>query len=216
MFGERSHLVDIGSPSSEPFRSLRLAVELRPETRTGKSVLVTSPNAGDGKSTIAANYALVAAINQKTLLIDADLRNPSIHEFFEFPRSPGLVELAINDSLDLEDVVHQAGTGSRLDVLTAGAALARPGDLVGSSKLADLVRQISPDYDLLIIDSPPVLVAADAASLASMPGTDVIVVVRRGGRRRPLLRALRNLELTEANVLGIVLNRDGRLSTYTY
>jgi capsular exopolysaccharide synthesis family protein len=216
MFGERSHLVDIGSPFSEPFRSLRLAVELRPETRTGKSVVITSPNAGDGKSTIAANYALVAAVNQKTLLIDGDLRNPSIHEFFELPRSPGLVELAINDNLGLEDVVHRAGTGSRLDVLTAGAALARPGDLIGSPKMADLVQQFSTDYDLLVIDSPPVLVAADAASLASMPGTDVIVVVRRAGRRRPLLRALRNLELTEANVLGIVLNRDGRLSTYAY
>jgi capsular exopolysaccharide synthesis family protein len=216
MFGERSHLVDIGSPSSEPFRSLRLAVELRPETRTGKSVVVTSPNSGDGKSTIAANYALVAAINQKTLLIDGDLRSPSIHEFFEVPRSPGLVELAINGGLSLGDVVHQAGAGSKLDVLTAGAALARPGDLIASPKMADVVRQVSADYDLLVIDSPPVLVAADAASLASIPGTDVIVVARRAGRKRPLLRALRNLELTEANVLGIVLNRDGRLSTYTY
>jgi non-specific protein-tyrosine kinase len=178
--------------------------------------VITSPNAGDGKSTIAANYALVAAVNQKTLLIDGDLRNPSIHEFFELPRSPGLVELAINENLGLEDVVHRAGTGSRLDVLTAGAALARPGDLIGSRKMADLVQQVSADYDLLVIDSPPVLVAADAASLASIPGTDVIVVVRRAGRRRPLLRALRNLELTDSNVLGIVLNRDGRLSTYTY
>src|SRR5438552_342516 len=87
--GYERGLVDLSSPSAEPFRGLRLALSLRPEARTGKAILFTSAEAGEGKSTIAANYALVASLGQgDVLLMDGDLRRPILHELFGVPRAP--------------------------------------------------------------------------------------------------------------------------------
>jgi protein-tyrosine kinase len=216
---ERGQLVDAGSPSAEPFRTLRLAIELRPDSRTGNVIVFTSPHAKDGKSTIAANYALAASINaaisKPVLLIDADLRKPSIHDFFGLPRSPGLAE-ALRDDLSGGDLVHRVSPPSRLDVLTAGAQMLRAGDVAASPAMRQLIEQAREEYALIVVDSPPVLYAADAAGLASHDGTDVIMVVSRRGKRRALRNALRKLELIDANVLGLVVNREGRLSSYAY
>jgi capsular exopolysaccharide synthesis family protein len=209
------YLVDPADVAAEPFRTLRLAIDLRPDARTGPNLVFTSPEPGDGKTTVAANYALVSSLAQgRVLLVDADLRSPSIHEVFDIPRSPGLVEL-LRDRRPLEGVVQRVPY-SDLDVLTAGAPVTRAGDVVSSPRMAELLASIAPHYDQVVIDAPPLLVAADAAGLASHPGTDVIVVVKRQGKRHPLLKALKKLELTEANVLGLVVNREGRLVHYAY
>ena len=212
---DRRYLVHPGEPSAEPFRSLRLAVELRPDARSGNTILFTSPRPGEGKSTIAANYALVAAQQRHVLLVDADLRNPSLHQFFEVPRAPGLVE-ALGSGGDVSELVHTIPSSDRLALLTVGSEVRSAGDIAASSLMANLLEHVRRSYDLVVIDAPPVLVAADAAGLASHPGTDVVVVVNRSGKRRPLVRVLRKLELTGANVLGVVVNRDGRLAPYAY
>ena len=216
MLREPRFLIDPSGPSSEPFRALRLAIDLRPDARTGNAIVFTSPQPGDGKSTVSANYAVVAALTEsRVLLIDADLRNPSLHRFFGLPRSPGLVEL-LRDRLDLSDVTHRISDYGRLDVLTSGAILQRAGDIAASRPMGELVKRARELYDLVVIDSPPVLSAADAAGIASHPGTDMVIVAKRSGKRRPLVKALRSLELIEANVLGIVVNREGRLASYAY
>jgi Mrp family chromosome partitioning ATPase len=181
---ERRNLVHLEKRSAEPFRSLRLTLELRPDAR-------------------------------RVLLIDADLRNPSLHEFFGLPRSPGLVELLGSDEA-LPELTHAIASPPDLEVLTAGSALSRAADVAASVLMAKLLRQASATYDIVVVDSPPVLLTADAAGLASHPGTDVVVVVKRGGKRRPVLRALRRLDLIGANVLGIVVNRDEPVASYAY
>lgn len=212
----RPGLVDLAGPSSEPFRTLRLALELRRETRTGNTILFTSARAGAGKSTVAANFALVSSLGQtRVLLVDGDLRRPTLHDAFGLPRSPGLVELLAADA-KLEDVVKEAHFLGRLDLLPAGRALPGSGDLTSSTRMGEILKQAAKLYDLVVVDSPPLLGAIDAAGLASFDGVDVVFVATRYERRRPLQKALRKLELMGANVAGIVVNREGNLSTYGY
>jgi capsular exopolysaccharide synthesis family protein len=209
-------LVDPNEPSAEPFRTLRLAIELRPQVRTRRAIMFTSPEPRDGKTTIAANFAFISALtHMRVLLIDADLRSPRVHEVFGLQRSPGLVE-ALRDQRLPAAAVHRIQTLGQLDVLTAGAPITRPGDLLTSPHMSALLTVVGKDYDLVVIDTPPILVAADAVGLASQPGVDVVVVTKRKGRRRALQKAMKKLELPETNILGLVVNRDGRLVSYGY
>jgi protein-tyrosine kinase len=211
-----SGIVDAGTPSAEPFRTLRLALELRPETRRGKTIVFTSPNLGDGKSTIAANYALIAGLTQqRVLLIDGDLRHPILHELLGVPRGPGLIDV-LGKAKKLDECVRSVQSLGHVDVLTAGPVMPRVGDIMSSKAMIELLADASRSYDAVVIDTPPVLEASDAATLAAQPNVDVALVIKGGGRQRPVLRALRKLELIAANVLGVVVNYEGELSTYGY
>ena len=208
-------LIEPQSAASEPFRTLRLAVEARRGHRGSKSLVFTSPRPGEGKSTVAANYAIVAAmVHRPVLLIDADLRRPSLHDLFGVPREPGLVDV-LRDRLDLWEVTHEFSSLGGLQLLTAGSPLALPGDVTASAAIGELLRLAQAEYEAIVLDSPPVLMAADASSLASQAGTDVVMVVSRSSKRRQVIAALHSLALTEARVLGVVVNREGALSAYT-
>jgi Mrp family chromosome partitioning ATPase len=208
----RRFLVEPDSASAEPLRALRLAVEARLGSVETKGVVFTSPSPGDGRSTLAANYALVAAhIQRPVLLIDADMRKPSLHTGFGVPRSPGLVDV-LRDRLDPWRVAHTFPTLGGLHVLTAGSALSRPGDVAASPAMGDLLEKAYDDCEAVVLDSPPVLVAADASGLASHARTAVLMVMNRSRKRRHLVSALRKLTVTDANVVGLVINREGALT----
>ncbi len=206
-----SSLIEPSSPYAEPFRNLRLALGLRSTGVSRRAVLITSPGVREGKSTIAANLALVASLGQRTLLIDADLRRSVQHEQFGLPRAPGLVELLAAPEVALDDFVQQAGT---LEVLTAGRPVLRAGDLASSKRMEQIIQATLERYELVVLDSPPVLHASDAAGLAAHSCVDVVLVVNGSTRRRAIRHALRELELVEATVLGVVANRHGRLAPY--
>lgn len=214
--GSRAGLIDPGSPSAEPFRMLRLALELRKEALSGNVVLFTSAEPGVGKSTLAANYALVSSLTQRTtVLLDCDTKRPTQHQFFGIPRTPGIVELLVSNS-NVRHFGHRAATFGHLLVVPAGRALPPGAELASSQRMADLVRQASSDYGLVVIDSPPLLATSDASALTSIEGVDVILVTTPASQRRHLAKALRKLELIGANVAGVVVNREGRLSNYGY
>lgn len=203
----RRFLVEPESASAEPLRALRLAIEARTGSSDAKGLVFTSPHPGDGRSTIAANYALVAAhVQRPVLLIDADMRRPNLHLMFGLPQSPGLVDV-LRDHLDPWQVTHTLPSLGGLHVMTAGSALARPGDVAASPAMAEMLETVYEDCEAVALDSPPALTAADAASLASHRGTDVVMVVKRSEKRRHLVSALRRLAVTEANVVGLVINR---------
>jgi capsular exopolysaccharide synthesis family protein len=209
-------LVDPGSPSSDPFRALRLALQLPAAEHQSKVLLVTSAEQGEGKSTLAANYALVSAIGYRNvLLIDADLRRPALHEVFGMARSPGLVDLAASNG-HLKDYTRPIPNFGTLDLLTAGSSIRKTGDLTSSARMAAILEEAAQTYALVVVDSPPLLSAADASGIAALPGVSVLLVVDKGARRRVIRNALRKLELVNANVAGAVMNREGRLSTYGY
>jgi Mrp family chromosome partitioning ATPase len=203
----RRFLVEPDSASAEPLRTLRLAIEAQIGVGDTKGLVFTSPRPGDGRSTIAANYALVAAhVQRPVLLIDADMRKPSVHTMFDLPLSPGLVDV-LRDRLDPWEVTHALSSLGGLHVMTAGSTLASPGDVAASPVMAELLETVYEDCEAVALDSPAALTAADAASLASHRGTDVVMVVRRSGKRRHVESALRRMAVTEANVVGLVINR---------
>jgi Mrp family chromosome partitioning ATPase len=200
-------LVEPDSASAEPLRVLRLAIEARISSSETKGLVFTSPRAGDGRSTLAANYALVAAhVQRPVLLIDADMRKPSLHTMFDLPLSPGLVDV-LRDRLEPWQVTHTLPSLGGLHVMTAGSSLARPGDVAASPVMAELLERMYEECETVVLDSPPALTAADATGLASHRRTEVVMVVRGSGKRRQLVSALRRMAVTEAHVVGLVINR---------
>jgi capsular exopolysaccharide synthesis family protein len=209
-------LVEPDSASAEPFRALRLAIEAQIGSRETKGLVFTSPHPRDGRSTMSANFALVAAhVQRPVLLIDADMRNPTLHTMLDLPRSPGLVE-ALRDRLDPWEVTHTFPSLGGLHVITAGSPLPRPGDVAASPAMGQLLEKAYAECEAVVLDSPPVLNAADASGLASHRGTEVVMIVNRSGKLRHVRSALREMAVTEANVLGLVVNREGTLASDRY
>jgi capsular exopolysaccharide synthesis family protein len=209
-------LVDPTESSAEPFRTLRVALELVPDSRRGNLVLFTSAASGEGKSTVAANYALVSAVNdRRVLLVDADLRHPSQHNIFGVPRSPGLTEVLLS-RLDVHTLMQPIEGVPGLSVMTAGMPAPRAGDMASSSALRDLLVKASAEFDIVAVDTPPMLAGTDAANIAAHADVNVVFVVNKDQRTRRVDQSLAKLQLVGANIVGFVVNREGRLSQYGY
>lgn len=209
-------LVEPVELSAEPFRTLRVALDLVPDSRRGNLMLFTSAGAGEGKSTVAANYALVSAVNdRRVLLVDADLRNPTIHDIFGIPRFPGLTEV-IYSRLEFHAMTRPIEGAPGLHVLTAGMPAPRAGDITGSNAVRDMLTKASKEYDIVAIDSPPVLIGADASHLAAHPDANVVFCVSKKQGTRRVDRAVSKLQFVGANIVGYVVNWEGNLSEYGY
>jgi capsular exopolysaccharide synthesis family protein len=201
----RFYAADDLRPMADAFRALRTNIEISQAGRPLKSLLVTSADIGDGKTSIAANLALsIAQRDKKVVLLDADLRRPSVHEFFELTNDRGLVDL-ISDGAAISDVVRWKA-GKKVTVLTSGNTPPNPTEILSSEKFDRLLSELKDTSDVMIIDGPPFIVT-DAMVMASKVD-GVLLVVRPGHTRRSLAQgALEQLKLTGTRVVGIVLNR---------
>ena len=210
----RPSLIDVGSGSFEVIRALRLALVLRTPTDRVSRVLVTSAEPGAGKSTIAANLALVSAIaGGRVLLVDADLAKPVQHEIFSVERRPGLVDYLASGG-DLDGFVRSGPAG--LKIMTAERDVSRATEILSSPRMADLLDAAADRYDAIVVDTASVLSSADAAAIATRSALDVLFVVSRTTRRHDVSRALRRLELVHAPIAGLVLNQEGQQETYGF
>jgi tyrosine-protein kinase Etk/Wzc len=196
---------DVHSAGAEAYRTLRTKLLFSRAAGTLKTIVVTSPFTQDGKSTTAANLATTFAQHgMRTLLVDCDLRRPTQHEIFRVPREPGLTELLSGDGIT-------AGTGRRtnidgLSLITAGALPPDPSELVGSARMRDILARFGESFDVIVIDSPPVLPVADAAILATLADGALLVVRAGSTNRKAAQLAVQQLEDVDARVLGVVLN----------
>ena len=129
------------------------------------------------------------------------------------PRAPGLVEFLAGGG-PLERFVQRGP--DRLDILTAGSEVPRAGDVLSSARMRDLLAEVGEHYDLVVVDTSPVLASADAEGLAAHSDLDVVFVVDRSSRRRDVVKAVRRLERLTAQIAGLVLNREGRWEEYGY
>ena len=200
------------TPFAESIRELRTATQVLLGAPTSAPVLVvTSPAPSDGKTLVTANLAASFALSGKqTILVSSDLRRPRIDDFFGGqPDAAGLAELLDADepseSRILELVRPTQVPG--LSILQSGHPVADPADGLASTRMRAIIEQLRDLADLVIFDSPPVLAVADAAILSSY-ADGVVVVLRAGRTRRPLLEeAIKRLHAGHANVVGLALNR---------
>ena len=214
---------DLYHPIAEAFRSLRTNIEISQAGRPLKTILVTSADIGDGKTSVAANLALSMAQREKdVVLLDVDLRRPKIHEFFGLDNTRGLVDVisgraAISDVLRLQKDRNVA-------TLTSGGTPPNPTELLSSKKMDEMLSQLQETADVVILDGPPFIVADAMVMVSKVDG--VLLVVRPGHTRRSLaVGALEQIKLAGARVVGIVLNRiplrgadyyAGKSYAYTY
>ncbi|RXT03684.1 CpsD/CapB family tyrosine-protein kinase [Ammoniphilus sp. CFH 90114] len=193
------------SPISEAYKTLRTNIQFAGIDRELKTIMVTSTGPSEGKSTTVANLAVVMAQSEKrTLLIDADLRKPTVHHTFDLANRQGLTTyLAGQDRL--EDVI-QATEAPNLDVMSSGPIPPNPAEMLNSKVMTRLLEELSVQYDQILIDTPPLIAVADAQILASKVD-GVILVVNSGMTNREIaVKAKQQLENAKANILGVVLN----------
>lgn len=205
------------SPISEAYRTLRTNIQFSSFDKEIKVLHITSAGPGEGKSTTVANLAVTFGQTGKSVLIlDCDFRRPSQHKLFGLPNMRGMTNFLVED-LPLAEVVQDTNA-EMVQVLTTGPLPPNPAELVGSKKLGDFLRQLkeNPDYDLIIVDSPPALAVADSLLLSShVDGT--LMVLSAGEVNRDLAIQARDALLNvKANIIGTVLNRVKKNSSYSY
>ena len=207
--GVSDHLVACYNPQSplvEPLRELRSQLMLRWLNDTAPKVIsICSPERGEGRSWLAANLAAVfAQIGIRTLLIDADLRQPSQHNLFNISNKVGLSALLTGRAG--REIVRRINPQLRLFVLPSGVTPPNPQELLGRPVFDLVLNQFSEQYDVVVLDTPAITQAADAHILAALSGTAVMVARRNHTRHSQLTAAMHSLMNSGAKVVGSVIN----------
>jgi len=211
---------DPRSAAAEAYRTLRVNIQFASPDHPLRTILATSAGPDDGKSTTLANLAIaLAETGAPTLLVDCDLRRPSLHTLFGLPNEAGLTSLMLAGTAmpDAAGLPLQATAVPNLRLLPSGPLPPNPAELLASRRMADLLLLLAEQATYVLFDTPPILAVADAAVLA--PRVDgVLLVVRAGKTRRDLaVKARKMLEQVKANLVGAVLT-DATLegSAYAY
>jgi len=198
-------LLEPRSVVAEAYRTIRTAVFFGALKDQAKIILITSPGASDGKSTIASNLAIaMAQAGQKTLVLDGDFRKPMQHRIFDIDDNKG-VSSVLAGQHTIDEAI-QAGPIKELDILSCGPEVPNPSEILNSDLFATLLKNISGQYDRVIIDSPPVTLVADSQILGAICDTTILVLRVEQSTRRLSQRARDNLLSVGAHILGVVVN----------
>ena len=193
------------SPDAEAYRILRTNIEFNRKNPEDNAITIISGGAGEGKSTTLVNLAYVCAQGgYTTLMVDADLRRPRLHTFFDINNSVGLTNYLTTD-LMLEDVILQTPVDN-LYFLPSGILPADAAGILNSRRMSELIEDVKQRFDLILIDSPPILGVSDASVLASEVDLTMIVVQHRKLPRNMLMRVKQAVENVGGQVIGVVLN----------
>lgn len=203
------------SPVSEAFRSLRTNLEYSSIDKPLRCILVTSAGESEGKTTVASNLAIVLAQSgKKVLLLDSDMRRPNVHAQFNIHNRVGLSDL-VRGKLTLENVVRTLPEVNNLDIITSGGLPPNPAEMLGSERMRTILEELKTLYDIVVLDSPPMLVS-DAQILSTRTDGVIYVIVPGLTHSVAAKRPLEELERINANLLGVVMNRIPRNRDYYY
>jgi succinoglycan biosynthesis transport protein ExoP len=197
---------DVRSPMAESYRHLRTSLLLSSAGQPPKTILITSSQPSEGKTTTAVNTAfMLAQTGADVLIIDCDLRRPRLHAHFEVPNARGLTNLLSGDP-DIDGHLQSYGRLPNLKILTSGPVPPNPAELLGSDEMRKLLAVLSTRFTHIIVDSPPAISFTDASILSTM--VDGVVLVVHGGRssRAVVRRAKQQLIDVGAHIFGVVLN----------
>lgn len=206
---EKVDLPTITHPSSgraEAYRNVRTNMQFTGPPGSLKRIIVTSATPGEGKTSVAVNVAVaMSRQGQSVVLVDADLRRPRVHAAFGLPDGTGGLAAYLLDDVPAADLLHPVDGGA-LMVLPAGRQVANPSELLGGARMTALLESLSQAFDVVLVDTPPVLPVTDALVLA-VGATGVVVVVRLGETSRERVRrALASLRKLDVALLGLVAN----------
>lgn len=211
---------DPKSPISEVYRSIRTNIQFSKLDNDMKTIVVTSSKQDEGKTTVASNLAVsfAALEGKRVLIIDADLRNPSIHKMFNKPNTFGLTDV-LTGKKELKKCVQTTEIES-LQILTTGTIPPNPGEMLESKKMRDFLEDVSDYYDYIFIDTPPIGIIMDAGVLANDADGTILVVGAKDVETERAKISKERLEKVKANVIGAVLNKyiekNGSYGYYSY
>ena len=200
--------IDAHSREAEAYRSIRTNVTFSMGAEGGvKRLLVTSPGPGEGKSTTAANLAVVFGLaGSRVALVDADLRRPTLHRVFGIPNTAGLTNLLASSGISIQEAIQRT-TYERVWLLPSGPIPGNPSELLGSGRMNDLLVALEEHVDIVILDTPPALAVTDPAVLSSIVTASIIVVRQGKTRSNELKTAVQRLAVSGRPIAGVVVNR---------
>lgn len=196
---------DTKSPISEQYRTIRTNILYSSIDEEIRSILITSSGPGEGKSTTAANLAVVFAQQGKTvLLVDADLRKPTVHYTFSLNNTIGLTSILTNQ-MSLKEAVQQDDE-KNLYILSSGPIPPNPSELLGSRTMNNFLDNALEEFDIVLFDTPPVLAVTDAQVLANLCQGSILVVSSGTTDKEAVFKTREQLKATSGKILGVVLN----------
>ena len=192
------------SITAESYRSLRTNIQYSSIDKQVKTLVVTSSNAGEGKSTVSGNLAYTFFQSDKrVLIIDCDLRKPSLHRKFNVSNEVGLTDVLVGTS-ELNKVMKKID--DNLYLLTTGTLPPNPAEIIGSNTMENFLDECKINFDYIILDTPPILPVTDSKLLAIKADATVLVVRSEISKSKHVSQAFKELEKVNANVIGTILN----------
>jgi len=203
------------SAEGESFRQLRTSITIASHDKPLKPIMITSAEPGEGKSLVSANLAYsLAHLKKKVVIVDTDMRLPTLHKFFKLSNEVGLGNV-LGGEATLDDAIRYVDT-HKVHVITSGITSSNPADLIGSNEMRALIEQLVDRFDVVLFDSPAFLAVADSAILSTMV-EGVLLVVRCSKSQKEHVQSVYNqLVSGNVNLLGIVANSAERNNSYSY
>jgi capsular exopolysaccharide synthesis family protein len=204
------------SRAAEAFRTLRTNIQFSGLDDSLSSIVVTSSAPSEGKSTVLINLAItIAQSGKKVLVIDCDLRRPTVHKKLGLPNAEGLTNLLIQDKESFDEVVLTTKVPN-LSALTSGPTPPNPAELLGTKRMKSIIRQLTGSFDMVLIDAPPVIAVTDAQILATIAEGTLIVTSYGATEKFGLVKTKELLDKVGAKVLGVVINKVPEKSEHYY
>ncbi len=206
---------DPKSPISEAYRVLRTNIQYSSVDKPLKSIVVTSSSPMEGKTTTVANLAVTfAQAGNKVLLIDSDMRKPRLHKIFVMSNARGLTDLLAEHD-DYKRYIRSSDVPN-LDILTCGTIPPNPSELLASNAMKQFMQEVKMDYDMIFMDSPPIVNVTDAAVISTFVDGTILVAYSGRVETGALKRAKELLDKVNANILGVVLNKINKKAGANY
>jgi capsular exopolysaccharide synthesis family protein len=192
-------------PFAEDYRTIRTSILLSHSDKPPKTIVFSSPLTQEGKTATVVNMAIAfAQLEEKVLIVDADLRKPRLHRIFKVRNVSGLTGF-LTGKVSLKDVVNKTSI-ENVWLVPSGPVPPNPAELLNSRKMKDLVEEIGQVFDVILLDTPPVLAVSDTVLISSIADSTVLVIRSGRTRRKPFLTAVQELRKARAKIIGVVLN----------
>jgi capsular exopolysaccharide synthesis family protein len=203
------------SPIAESYRIVRSRLRFKRGEGTARSIMITSSMPEEGKSLTAANLAVVfAQANYKTVVVDANLRHPVLHEVFGVRNECGLGDMLSSSEIQLQECLQDTAV-NHLQILTSGTPLPDPSGQLGSERMDELIRELKRSAEIVIFDSPPALVFADAIVMSRRVDGVIMVIQAGKSKRSAINQTLLDLQNANADLLGSVFNQSPKSDTFS-